>query len=343
MAKNNEKKASEIAKIKNNIINILKKEESNTKSNNQMRHILGCNSHDYDKAKEQLINENKIIIGKGYSGTIRLSGKILVNDLSKKIVSYLKKHSINGSPIGNKKIREELKIDNSKRKLYDDAKKILLDDGIIGIGSGKGGSIYLSLTDQSEKDNEEQSEEKITKNIFPYLKEYFSSGNLINFVDDFIVFDTHKGGEQTGKWKKPDFAICVFQDYHYSNKDIELYTFELKTKDNIDVTCIYEALNQNKCANASYVLLQIDNDNIIKGTKFEQVMNIASEFGIGIIIFNDEKDLDTWDYIIKAKWKYVRNADKENFINANIINNNIIDINMKKILEGWKKDIKLNY
>jgi hypothetical protein len=83
----------------------------------------------------------------------------------------------------------------------------------------------------------------------------------MSIASEHIHFEiTARQGKKAtgGKWSRPDItAVSIRTFTHLPNKYLDVWTFEVKSVDWLDVTAIFEAAAHGSRATRSYALLQI--------------------------------------------------------------------------------------
>jgi len=80
----------------------------------------------------------------------------------------------------------------------------------------------------------------------------------------------------------------------------DVITFEVKTPDGIDITCVYEALAHLRSATQSYVLLHVPSERALDlESILLDVSAEAKNHGIGVIIAEKPSDYETWDEVVE--------------------------------------------
>lgn len=232
-----------------------------------------------------------------------------------KIYRYLLDEASNGEPVGNKTVREALGLDHDQDK-YWDARNLLLEEGKISLGKGKGGSISLVI----EKIQNNTEEIELTKKLLEPLKTRWVPDKLGESEEDqYLVSNTScQGSKKTGgRWSRPDLVLCRYRTYTYLPPRLEITTFEVKKNGAVDVTSVYEALSQNNAAHYSYVLLERD-EEAPQDEHWENILDTALRHGIGVISFSDAEEYDTWNTEVKAAYHEAPPDNIERFISQQL-------------------------
>ena len=100
-----------------------------------------------------------------------------------------------------------------------------------------------------------------------------------------------------GIWSRPDIVSVEVRTFPYvPGKYLEVATFEVKAANAINVQAVYEALAHRRAATHSYVALHVP---VAQATEMEEtvadVADAARSHGIGVILFGDPGDYQTWE------------------------------------------------
>jgi len=164
-----------------------------------------------------------------------------------------------GSPIGNVSLFNEL---NWTEEKYWRVRERLLEEGQLERGKGKGGSVRRSIR------NAELSVTKLPRSspearLYEPLVQVLSNewAREMRIESDQIHFEitARQGKKPTGgTWTRPDItAVSVRSFQHLPGKFVDVWTFEVKPVESLDVTAVFEAASHASRATRSYALLQI--------------------------------------------------------------------------------------
>lgn len=98
-------------------------------------------------------------------------------------------------------------------------------------------------------------------------------------------------------WTRPDLVSAAVRTYRYlPGKYMEVVTFEVKPKDAINVTAVYEALAHLRSATHAYVMFHVPDDpeESVKVT-IDEACSVGRRHGVGVIVMSDPADFDTWE------------------------------------------------
>jgi hypothetical protein len=106
-----------------------------------------------------------------------------------------------------------------------------------------------------------------------------------------------------GTWTRPDITVLSMRTFrHLAGKHYDVWTFEIKPFNQVDVTGVFEAASHSRCANRSFVMFHVINgesesENV---STLNRCVEEARRFGVGLITFADPGDFGTWDVRVEA-------------------------------------------
>jgi hypothetical protein len=104
-----------------------------------------------------------------------------------------------------------------------------------------------------------------------------------------------------GIWTRPDItAVSVRTFQHLPNKYVDVWTFEVKPVDALDVTAVFEAASHASRATRSYALLQTSADKTYEAEAIDRCARDAARLGVGLIVFSSASDFATWETKVEA-------------------------------------------
>lgn len=135
-----------------------------------------------------------------------------------------------GSPVGNITLLQKSELSEDE---YWRIRNKLIEQGRIGKGKGKGGSVYrLEIEKATERPQGKRRRKRLENDIYgdfeSWLSTFWVKDN--NLTWHLVEKTAHQGGKYTGgKWTRPDFAIVAVNTYRYfPGKFLELVSFEVK-------------------------------------------------------------------------------------------------------------------
>jgi hypothetical protein len=216
----------------------------------------------------------------------------------------------NGGAVGNGAIMQQLRWDKEK---YWRVRDRLLNDGKVVRGSGKGGSVRRPATETSEPvpqpipqatrvpGNESDLYEPLLRVLSSeWVREMHIERHQIHFEITAKAMKKAIGGI----WTRPDITAVSVQTFqHLPNKYLDIWTFEIKTVDYLDVTAIFEAAAHASRATRSYALLQVPEDKDMNPRTEEIVDRCrreAERLRVGMITFVQPSNFSTWETKVEA-------------------------------------------
>jgi hypothetical protein len=227
--------------------------------------------------------------------------------------------------IGNSALREHLSWDETT---YWSVRNKLIDEGLLEKGRGRGGSVRrIESAAQSAPaalipQRELQLYDKILKTIqTDWVRDYRSDAEIAEIT-------AHQGRRETGgRWTRPDVTLATYSTYPYvPGKHFDVTTFEVKKHDALDITVVYEALSHRRAAHYSFVLAHIPEDAGPEDSEsleviVEDIVSEASEHGIGVVIFSDPNNYETWEVRVEATRNDPDPADLNDFLASQVSSN----------------------
>lgn len=220
------------------------------------------------------------------------------------------------SPIGNKTLRTSLiEKYHWDEEGYWRIHHILIEDGTLIRGKGKGGSVHRSVPVSStpineipsapSKHSEKQPESDLYEPIANVIENRWAREYGLDFSKVEIV--AHQGSKQTGgAWTRPDIVVAGYKTFTYlPDRYYFFITFEIKKTSSVNVVAVYEALAHRRASTHSFVLFHIPKndkpeDKSPDDSAMEEVILVAEQYGIGIISAEDIGDSDTWEVRVEA-------------------------------------------
>ena len=230
-----------------------------------------------------------------------------------------------GTRIGNKKLREIfIRTAQSQLRMkvgeddYWDRRKQLIAAGQVGKGRGKGGSVYREAPTTKKRGRKKKGKES---DLYPGVEEYIETRWVVDNAiekNQFVLQQTASQGKKStgGKWTRPDFALVVVSKYPYiPEKTLDLVTFEVKREDQYEIHGVYETAAHSRFSHKSYLLIHAPNGQP-ETEDFERLKRECLRFGLGLVLFSNSKDGDTYDLIQEAERRAPDPADVNDFIST---------------------------
>ncbi len=221
---------------------------------------------------------------------------------------FLKKlRELDGSA-GNKALRDRLRWEDKK---YFRVRKLLIEEGIVDVGRGKGGSVYVLEDDSESGESLSQavhvpaSEKDHYQQVLKLIERQLNQ----DFKDAVIQLTAHLGKRPTGgKWSRPDLLAVTVQRFEYVLHDeFLLRSYEIKRNDNVDIDAVAEAAAHQRLAQMAYIVIvphskdtkdvSIFNPTDIKRRNIEKE---CLKLGVGMILISDYHDDSEVELAVEA-------------------------------------------
>lgn len=225
----------------------------------------------------------------------------------------------NGETIGNVTLLSKLKKWDEQK--YWKIRAELINNGMIALGKGKGGSVYrLQPTKIDEKlTQDDYKKEKALYTPFHKVisKNYVLDKGIKNFISQITA---NQGKKSTGgKWTRPDVVIVSVNAYPYlPSKFLDIITFEIKMENDFNVTGVFETAAHSKYATKSYYCVFLPNGWKDKSPEYDRIKSECERFKIGLIYFEDPKDYATYDILVEPNRRIPDPFDMDEFISLQI-------------------------
>jgi hypothetical protein len=207
----------------------------------------------------------------------------------------LKKLGELGGSAGNKALRECLGWEEEK---YFRIRQRLIEEGLVDIGRGKGGSVYL-LGDGSEDTNtptDATGNAEVETDHYPRVVEKLQKQLSQDFNNVVIETTAFQGGKTTGgKWSRPDILAITLQKFEYVAADeFILRSYEIKRSDTVDTDAVAEAAAHKRAAQLSYLLIVPNGDDMSifepTNNKRRSIERECLKSGVGLVLISDYAD-----------------------------------------------------
>lgn len=194
----------------------------------------------------------------------------------------------------------------------------LIDEGILVKGQGKGGTVRIveEIEEPVQTTTDIVVERVVTTVVSPVaavreetlyepcvttLQHYWFPERQITELH--IEITAHQGRRNTGgTWTRPDISALSARTFRYvPGRHLDVWTFEVKPADQLDVVGVFEAAAHSRSATRSYCLFEIES---ARGEMTEAILRRAQDearrFGLGLITFSDPRDYSTWETLVEA-------------------------------------------
>lgn len=206
----------------------------------------------------------------------------------------------NGSFVGNVSLMAELGWPKEK---YWKVRDMLLEDGQLERGRGKGGSVHRLASNGFQRPVRNSPEAQLYEPLVQVLLTDWIREMRIEPDQIHFEITARQGKKATGgRWTRPDITAVSVQTFqHIPNKYFDVWTFEVKPVEALDITAIFEAAAHSSRATRSYAMLQVSGDEKSDEAEvIERCVREAARLRVGLIVFSAESDFTTWDTKVEA-------------------------------------------
>jgi hypothetical protein len=179
---------------------------------------------------------------------------------------------------------------------------LLERNGEILRGRGRGGAVRRAQPQTAGATTRRRrlKESELMPSLQRYLEARF--WRRLELPDDayWAVIDTSRGGAQDGQWRRCDFTgIAIAPRAVLGGSEVELFTFELKAEGSGNVDAVHEADAQTRGSHYGYLVWHVPDRDRVKA-RLLAVERECQRKGVGLILFSDSQDLDSFDHRMAA-------------------------------------------
>jgi len=201
---------------------------------------------------------------------------------------------------------------------YFDVLDLFESRGQIRRGRGRGGVVRRIAVASANQPPPSLSENELMPSLQRYLELRF--WRRLQLPDDayWTVIDTSTGGARNGKWRRGDFTgVAIAPRAVLRGTDIELYTIELKAEGSGDIDASHEAQAQTRGSHYGYLVWHLP-DRAKHQHRLSMVEQECQRLGIGLIVFSDPQDLDSWERKVLATRQPTYDKDIDDFLKTRL-------------------------
>ena len=183
----------------------------------------------------------------------------------------------------------------------------LLESGQLERGKGKGGSVRRTPANGDKltvKPNRNLPEAQLYEPLLHILKNEWAREMRIEPHQIHFEITARQGKKATGgTWTRPDItAVSVRTFQHLPEKYFDVWTFEIKPLEALDVTAVFEAASHASRATRSYALIQIPDESELGYEReiIDRCTKEAARLRVGLITFSLESEFKTWETRVEA-------------------------------------------
>lgn len=180
-------------------------------------------------------------------------------------------------------------------EVYFEVLDLLESRGQIRRGRGRGGAVRRAEAVDQAASLASLSEKQLMPSLQRYLEQRFWRRLQLPEDAHWTVIDTSVGGAQNGQWRRGDFTgVAIAPRAVLRGTDVELYTFELKAEGSGNINAAHEAHAQTRGSHYGYLVWHLP-DRAQHQLRLDAVEAECQRIGIGLVVFSDPQDLDTWE------------------------------------------------
>jgi hypothetical protein len=198
--------------------------------------------------------------------------------------------------------------------------ELLEQRGEIRRGRGRGGAVRRAHPQSALPERKERSLQECQ--LMPSLRRYLEMRfwRRLQLPDDayWTVIDTSTGGALNGQWRRGDFTgVAIVPREVLRGSDVELYTFELKTAEGGNIAAVHEAQAQTRGLHYGYLVWHAP-DRHAGQARLEAIGRECHRMGVGLIVFSDPQDLDTWEQTMPAAKQPTHDREIDEFLRTRL-------------------------
>ena len=258
------------------------------------------------------------------SNSVETLASTVENDLDAEEMILFQMIPIDGEAIGNKALRKQLSWLEEK---YWTVRDRLVDKNYIQTGMGRGGSVSrvkriepplsVPIPATGIQLPEYNVESDLYAPVMDSLEKWSKEVSLSNF---FIEKTANQGSRKTGgMWTRPDIVIINVESFQFvPSRYLEVMTFEIKPSDAWDISAVFETAAHSRFSSRSYLVLHRDVKLPPSQETIDRISSECSRFGVGLIIFDDPKDYETYEFLIEPVRRQPDPRETDKFIEIQI-------------------------
>lgn len=219
-----------------------------------------------------------------------------------------------GTSVGNVKLLSQLRARGWSDEKYWEVRDKLLLAGALLRGRGRGGSVRRPIEVPPERPPQTQTVEPAPASapssspeaaLYEPLLRVLSTdwAREMRIDSDQIHFEitARQGKRGAGTWTRPDITAASVRTFQYlPGKYLDIWTFEVKPVEYLDITGVFEAAAHAGRATRSYALLQISNDTSDVQDLLDRCERESARLRVGLITFTNPAEFATWETRVEA-------------------------------------------
>jgi hypothetical protein len=150
----------------------------------------------------------------------------------------------------------------------------------------------------------------------PFEKEIDKWARDLSFSNYFIQNIASQGARKTGgTWTRPDLVMVSVETFQFvPNKYLEVITFEVKPAWSWNIAAVFETAAHSRFASQSYLALHKSSEHPVDEELSTRMEEECKRFGVGMIVFEDPADYDTYEVIVDSSRKHPDPREVEKFM-----------------------------
>lgn len=132
-----------------------------------------------------------------------------------------------------------------------------------------------------------------------------------------VLVTATSGRRGAGAWTHPDVTLRCNPNGRTSSLETDsmLVTFEVETAVGFDVRSVYQAFEQGRGSDYSYVVFP---ERRLEVPEFARAEQAAHELGVGLITYRKPGLWSSWDQLYRARFREPSESDRREFIRTSI-------------------------
>jgi hypothetical protein len=196
---------------------------------------------------------------------------------------------------------------------YFAAKAYLISEEKAVTGRGPGGSIARVVSERAEKGGQPKEQD-----LYPPVKDALLGWwNRENEINNFLCETiANREKKNRGRWTVPDLIIASIESYEYiPGKTFTLYSFEVKTEENVDVASVFQTAAHKAFAHKCFLIVGLaKNPSDSSQERMDVVAEKCKLFGVGLMSFEYPKPIETLEVIVEPKRESPDSKDVNDFL-----------------------------
>ncbi len=233
-----------------------------------------------------------------------------ISDKARFLLDFIKKVAPGSERVGNVHLRASLQAEGTQwtEDEYWAAQEELRDVGLIAVGRGRGGSLWLQEPVTTAKDAAGlvDDEADLYKPFVNWLDGFY--GRAAKEREDFflpkITASPSGRKRESGLWSRPDVSLVQVNRFDYvPTPQLEVSSFEIKRFDEAaELDSIYEAAAHSRWVHNSWLVAE-DSEATPRGFS-KRFLTELERFGVGLIRMKKQQD-ESYRFEVELDPRYI--------------------------------------